>query len=333
LDVAAEQLLQKLSCGGINAQGTMMKPFSRVAATTLFFAVTLGVTASAQERPKITGVSHLSIYATDAAKTDSFFVHDLGATKGADPQNASGVRYYFNAIQFVEVLPLPNGAADKNRFDHAGFNTENAERMKLYLSAHGVSVPAAVTAGSDGSKYFEVKDPEGNRVQFVEPPAHPAPVPTNALSDHIIHVGYIVHDPAAEDAFYRDLLGFRPYWRGGMKDDAVDWISQQVPDGTDWIEYMTVKGPEKTGIPAAMSQETAGVLDHFALGVQNMEKAVNLLYEGDRLTMRHSPPQIGRDGKWQINLYAPDGTRAELMEFQAAVKPCCSPFLLPSPTK
>ena len=60
---------------------------------------------------------------------------------------------------------------------------------------------------------------------------------------------------------------------------------------------------------------------------------MDLLYEGDRLTARHSPPQIGRDGKWQFNLYAPDGTRVELMEFQPAVKPCCSPFLLPSPTK
>jgi hypothetical protein len=51
------------------------------------------------------------------------------------------------------------------------------------------------------------------------------------------------------------------------------------------------------------------------------------------LTARHSDPKIGRDGKWQVNLYDPDGIRAELMEFQPAVKPCCSPFLLPSPTK
>jgi catechol 2,3-dioxygenase-like lactoylglutathione lyase family enzyme len=289
--------------------------------------------ASAQDRPKITGVSHLAIYTTDAAKTEYFFVHDLGAMKGADPQNAAGVRYYFNAVQFVEVLPLPTDVAAKNRFDHAAFNVENAEQMRGYLAKHGVTAPAVVTQGSDGSAYFEVKDPEGNRVQFVQPPAHPAPVPMNPLSDHMIHVGYIVHDPAAEDAFYRDVLGFRPYWHGGMKDDQTEWISQQVPDGTDWIEYMVVKGPEKSGIPAAMSQETAGVLDHFALGVQNMEKAVDLLYEGDRLTAKHSPPLIGRDGKWQLNMYAPDGTRAELMEFQAAVKPCCSPFLLPSPTK
>lgn len=286
-----------------------------------------------QQRPKVTGVSHLSVYTSDALKAERYYVHDLGATKGTDPHNPSGIRYYFNAIQFVEVLPLPEGPPSINRFDHAGFNTANAEAMRKYLEARGVAVPSAVSKASDGSQYFEVKDPEGNRVQFVQPPAHPASVPTNPLSRHIIHVGYIVHDPAAEDAFYIKVLGFRPYWHGGMKDDVTDWIAHQVPDGTDWVEYMVVRGPEKTGIPPSMSQDTLGVLDHLALGVPNIEKSMNLLYEGDRLTMKHSPPQIGRDGKWQLNLYDPDGIRAELMEFQPSVKACCSPLLLPSPTK
>jgi catechol 2,3-dioxygenase-like lactoylglutathione lyase family enzyme len=291
--------------------------------------------ANAQDRPKITGVSHLAIYTTDSAKTEQFFVHDLGAVKRSDPENAAGTRYYFNADQFVEVLPMPTAAGldPQNRLDHSAFATSDAEKMRAYLAKNGVVVPAAVKTASDGSACFEVKDPEGNRIEFVQSPAHPEHVDLNPLSDHIIHVGFIVHDAAGEDAFYVKLLGFRPYWHGGMKDNETDWISQQVPDGTDWLEYMVVKGPEKTGIPASMSQETAGVLDHFALGVQNMEKAVNLLTEGDRLTMRHSPPQIGRDGKWQLNMYAPDGTRAELMEFQPSIKPCCSPMLLPSPTK
>jgi hypothetical protein len=82
-----------------------------------------------------------------------------------------------------------------------------------------------------------------------------------------------------------------------------------------------------------MKQETAGVLNHFSLGVFNIEKSMDLLYAGDRLTAKHSPPQIGRDGKWQLNLYDPDGTRAELMEFQASVKPCCSEFTASSPVK
>jgi catechol 2,3-dioxygenase-like lactoylglutathione lyase family enzyme len=286
----------------------------------------------ATERPKITGVSHLSVYAADAAATEHFYVHDLGAKKGADPQNSNGVRYYFNAVQFVEVLPLVD-ASSKSRLDHVGYNTVDAEQMRRYLAEHHVDVPAAVIRGSDGSTYFEVKDPEGNRVQFVEPPAHPAPVPVNPLSSHIIHVGYVVHSPALEDGFYHDLLGFRPYWRGGMTEGSSDWISAQVPDGHDWMEYMVAKGPEKTGIPATMSKDSAGVLDHFALGMQNAELAMNMLTAGDRLGNKHSDPKIGRDGKWQINMYDPDGTRAELMEFQPVVKPCCSAFLAESPTK
>ena len=158
------------------------------------------------------------------------------------------------------------------------------------------------------------------------------PLTANPLSNHVIHIGYLVHDASAEDTFYRALLGFRPYWHGGMKDDT-DWVSQQVPDGTDWLEYMMAKGPEKTGIPSTMSQDTLGVLDHFSVGVQNMEKSVTLLYGEDRVSPKHSPPQIGRDGKWQFNLFDPDGIRVELMEFQPALKPCCSPFLLPSPTE
>ncbi len=295
--------------------------------------LSLALGAISQERPKITGISHLAVYTTDPANAESFYVHDLGAVKGPDPENPAGVRYSFSASQFIEVLPLPSGQTSINRLDHAAFNTSDADAMRRYLQAHGVEVPSDVTKASDGSQYFEVKDPEGNKVQFVQPPAHPAPVPENPLSSRIIHIGYLVHDASAEDAFYRAVLGFRPYWHGGRTEDVTDWISQQVPDGTDWLEYMLVHDSEKAGIPASMTQERLGVLDHFSLGVENMEKSVTLLYQGDRLTARHSQAQIGRDGKWQFNLYDPDGIRVELMEFQPSGKPCCSPFLLPSPTK
>jgi catechol 2,3-dioxygenase-like lactoylglutathione lyase family enzyme len=275
-------------------------------------------------RPQITGISHLSVYSSDAAKTEYFYVHDLGAAKRGDPENPAGVRYYFSPVQFIEVLPLPSGENPKNRLDHVAFNTANAEGLRLYFAAHGIVVPAQVEKASDGSLWFNVVDPEGNKVQFVQPPAKPLPIPANPLSVHIIHVGYLVHNADAENPFFRVLLGFRPYWHGGRTDDRTDWISQQVPDGTDWIEYMMVDGPETRGIPAGVSQNDVGVMDHFSLGVFNIEKSVNLLYSGDRLTAKHSPAQIGRDGKWQFNLYDPDGTRAELMEFQPSVKSCCS---------
>ena len=41
--------------------------------------------------------------------------------------------------------------------------------MRKYLAAKSWKVPAAVTRGSDGSRWFDVLDPEGNKIQFVQP--------------------------------------------------------------------------------------------------------------------------------------------------------------------
>jgi catechol 2,3-dioxygenase-like lactoylglutathione lyase family enzyme len=263
------------------------------------------------------------------AKSETFYVKKLGAVKGADPEDVNGVRYYFNPRQFVEVLPLP--APGKNRMAHTGFVTADAAALRVYLAANRIKVPKRLTTGQDGSKWFDVSDPEGNRVQFVQLPKTLPDVPVNPLSGHIIHVGVITHDRTAMDGFYKGLLGFRGYWQGGVHPDQPAWISQQVPDGRDWLEYMTVSGPEKTGIPAAMTQATAGVLNHFALGVGNIEKTVTILTGEDRLSEKPDGPKIGLDGKWQFNMHDPDGTRAEFMEFHAVIKPCCSPFTAPDP--
>jgi len=276
-------------------------------------------------RPPIASVSHLAVYDGDLAKAEHFYVHDLGAVKAADPENPAGARYYFSPAQFVEVLPLPANAG-LNRADHIAFNTADAEAMRKYLASKKVVVPKAVTKGADGSQWFSVKDPEGITVQFAQ--VVPAQVATNPLFPHIIHVGAIVKDRALEDTFYRDILGFRPYWFGGMKDDAPpQWVSQQVPDGPDWLEYMVTTN--------TLTQAQMGVLNHFALGVPNMEAAYTKLWNDDRLQGQPASamPKIGRDAKWQLNLLDPDGTRAEVMELHAIGKPCCSAFTATDPEK
>ena len=292
-----------------------------------------GAFAATPARPPIVSVSHLAVYAADPAKSEAFYTHDLGAVKGSDPENPKGARYYFSPLQFVEVLPLPPGAPSINRLDHAAFNTPDAEAMRAYLASKGVATPAKVETGGDGSRWFDVVDPEGAKIQFVQPPASPPSIAANPLSSHMIHVGFIVHDRAKEDAFYRGILGFRPYWFGGMTDDKASWISLQVPDGTDWLEYMIVGTPDGKGPPPGMSQATLGVLDHFSLGVADTRAAYTLLWNGERLKGQNEVPKIGRDAKWQLNLYDPDGTRAEVMEFHAIGKPCCSPFTATDPEK
>jgi len=305
---------------------------------TVAFLVAFTVAAAAQmpdrpiTRPKITGISHLAVYASDPAATDHFYREIIGAAKLPDPEDTRGVRYAINATQFVEVLPLPAGAGI-NRLDHIAFNTSDAEGLRKYLSAKAWKVPARVEKGADGSHWFTVLDSEGNKVQFVEPPGTPqeiaAPI---VIGRHIIHVGILVHDRAVEDTFFRDLLGFRPYWFGGMKEGAINWVSQQTPDSHDWLEYMMHAGPP--GIPPGMTQHDLGVQDHLSIGVVSVHMAFKTLAAGNRLDGVHDAnTKIGRDGKGQFNLYDPDGTRVELMNFHATEKPCCSPLTADDPAE
>jgi catechol 2,3-dioxygenase-like lactoylglutathione lyase family enzyme len=291
----------------------------------LLALISLAAFAQAPARPLITGVSHLAVYTSHPTESEHFYVHDIGLKKGPDPENPSGVRYYINPTQFIEVLPLP-ASAGNSRLDSIGYKTTSAEALLKYLAAHHYTVPAHIEKGSDGSRWFDVKDPEGNKVEFNQ--AAPRPVSmvgSDPVGHHIIHVGMRVHSRDAENTFYRDLLGFRPYWFGGMHPGKVDWVSQQVPNGHDWLEYMLEAGP------GPISQREYGVLNHFSIGVVNMEKAVTTLDSQGRVNDPNAHMQMGKDGKWQFNLFDPDGTRVEFMEFTPAKKPCCSPFTAPNP--
>ncbi len=285
-------------------------------------------------RPKITGISHLAVYTSDAKATERYYVDTVGAVKMADPENARGVKYALSYSQWVEVLPLPANAG-VNRMDHVAFTTDDAEGMRAYLAERGWKTPGSVARLADGSKSFAVADPEGNRIEFVELARGARLDAPRAIGHHIIHVGFLVRDRAKEDTFYRALLGFKPYWFGGMEDGKTDWVSQQVPDGHDWLEYMMTSGPSGSGIPATISQRELGVLDHLSVGERSVDAAFAQLEAGGRLkgVRADEHTQIGKDGKGQFNLYDPDGIRLELMNFHATEKPCCSPFTAPDPAE
>ncbi len=291
--------------------------------------------AHAQTVPDITGISHIAVY-DDAAQARHFYVDVLGCVPGSDPENAAGTRYYVNAEQFVEVLPLPANTGT-SRLDHLAYITSDAESLRKYLGKHNISVPASVQRSSDGSLWFQVKDPEANVVEFRQGGTTIAHLGGKTAfsrlpGHHMIHVGMLVRDRAAEDKFYRDVLHFQPYWFGGMQPDRVDWVSQQVPHGRDWLEYMLTSGPSGGGVPAAISQKQLGVLNHFSVGVVKMTDAYAAVKPRlDPAFRSDAHSQMGKDGKWQFNMYDPDGTRVELMEYSAVEKPCCSPFTAPDP--
>lgn len=273
-----------------------------------------GAQNSAVPRPPITGVSHVAFYAADPAASKRFYAGTLGLTVGGDNL------YEVGDHQWVEIESLPPDAGI-NRLSHVGFATTDAEALRKYLGANGITVPPQVNHGNNGVLWFGVKDPEGNGIEFVQGvPFTPAKATPSPVSGRIIHAGFIVHDRVRENQFYEKLLGFHLYWFGGMKQGQTDWVDVQVPDGTDWLEYMLMQ-PD-----AQVSPRLMGVLNHFALGVPSMNKAVDVLTAHNWKPNKEEHPQIGRDGKWQLNLYDPDGTRVELMEFAPTQKPCCSEY-------
>ena len=132
--------------------------------------------------------------------------------------------------------------------------------MRHYLSAHAVNVPNHVSVSADGIRSFGVRDPEGHQVCFVQfataNDRSGAQAGRQPISTHMIHAGFIVRDRAAEDRFYKDLLGFHVYWHGGMKDADTDWVDMQVPDGSDWLEYML-------NVDSNPSAQESGVVRHL----------------------------------------------------------------------
>lgn len=283
-------------------------------------------------RPPITEIAKVSVYASDIGNSQQFYGDFLGFPQIGSDIKTAPLEYRVNAMQSIEVEALPNGETDY--LAYISFATSNVKALQRYLLSRNVQVEGEVHTQADGAQFLWVQDPEGHRIQFVQLPTHghllpvgTAKVPVEKrqqISHHILHAGFIVHDRAEEDHFFRDVLGFREGWQGGMKDDRTDWIDMQVPDGTDWIEYMM----HGTAPPTAAE---SGGLNHFALGVPNIQQAADLLRQGGWHSTPRQKAQLGRDGKWQLNLYDPNGTRVELMEFRPVQTPCCSPYTLPAP--
>ncbi|MGO4880550.1 MAG: VOC family protein [Bryobacteraceae bacterium] len=281
---------------------------------------------TAQERPKIVGVAHIGLKTDDMAAARLFYGHVLGFQEPFTldkPEGGLMLTYFkVNDHQYVEVFPeLKSDTED--RLSHIAFETTNIQQLRDYLASKGVKVPDKVSSGRDGNLNMMLTDPDGHHVEFVE--YRPGSLhtknfgkflPDTRVSTHIIHVGVTVADRAAADRFYKEILGFHEFWHGGMQEDRTDWVDMRVPDGTDWLEYMlNVHDP---------SPHTLGVMHHLALGVPDIKAGYELVV---RRGYKAEPPKIGRDGKWQLNLYDPNGTRVELMEPRPAQKPCCSPML------
>ena len=325
----AKQLRQKALTLSSRAQRGI-----RFFLATLLGVIFLSAAPTPPSRPRILGIAAVHLYSTNIASARDFYSKTLnpgGACLWCEEAPRSALTLLLNEYQRLSIARSPE-PAPTNLISEVSFAVDDLEELLKYFNAQKIKVTSTKTpvlhidAVTKVYSSLSVSDPEGHRITFVGRPSQVllAPTPTLAPSNtlHLIHAGFIVHERASTEHFYKDILGFRPYWHGGMKDNQTDWVSMQVPDGTDWLEFMVNVEPDA-------DQKLRGIMNHIAIGVADIHATQkNLQDAGVKLT---EEPQIGRDGKWQLNLYDPDDTRVEFMEFTPVQKPCCSDFTGPHP--
>jgi lactoylglutathione lyase len=295
------------------------------AAFTLTASLSVAAQDTAPQRPRILEISHAGYFVTDLPKTISFWHDLLGFDESYDLKKpgTSDVRIAFikiNDHQHIELFNEPP-AHPPNYMSHLCFSVDNVERMRAYLRSKGIPVkPGKGSKTRAGDYAFEIQDPDGTRIEFVqslptgmEALAAGKFMPSTRISEAIYHVGFLVGNTPKSLAFYEDILGFKETWRGSSNPQQLSWINLQVPGDADYIELMLYRTLPKT----------YGTQNHISLVVLDMQKAVDLLQARPayKTYLTYAKPleiHIGKNGKRQVNLYDPDGTRVELMEAQTA---------------
>lgn len=265
--------------------------------------------ATGQEiaRPKITGVPHIAFYAHDLDKSSQYYREFLGFEQPYERV------FKINDRQFVELYPEPAPRTD--RLHRVSIETENAEQMRKYLASRGVAVPDRTSSDQFGNRVFDFKDPEGHTVRVLEytPKSRIVRdkgknIPESRIAKRMMHVGIIVTGLEPVMKFYTGVLGFREFWRGSSNGEVLSWINLKVPDGEDYIELMLYKDS-----PAPTAR---GGAHHLCLEVPSVPEAAAKL-ESRAYRKQYSrtiEARVGRNRKRQVNLFDPDGSRAELME-------------------
>jgi catechol 2,3-dioxygenase-like lactoylglutathione lyase family enzyme len=285
----------------------------------LAFALAASALLSAQQarRPRITGVAHIAVYASDFEKSRAFYRDFLGFEEPYSLSNPDGTLsmafFKINERQYIELFPEKTPKTD--RLNHISIETDNAEAMRQYLASRGVAVPKQVGKGRIGNSNFNIKDPEGHTVEIVqyEPDGWTVRergkhLPDTRISTRMMHLGIIVTALEPEMKFYTEVLGFRETWRGSSDGKVLSWVNLKVPDGDDYIEFMLFKD--------APAPDRRGTAHHLCLEVPDVAAAVTKL---EATPYRKQYPRTiesktGINRKRQANLYDPDGTRIEVME-------------------
>ncbi|HLH39875.1 MAG TPA: VOC family protein [Bryobacteraceae bacterium] len=301
--------------------------------------------ASAQQRPRLVGISHIAVRVKDLNAARHFYGDLLGyqeaftvrkdhtaVIEGGLPQDqVNAVFFKVNNRQYIVVMP--ETSPDQPRYVDAAIETDDVEAMRLYLRSIGYAAPDKVERTPTHDLAFHIKDPDGNSYEIMQYTPESLSVRTvgkflgdQRASHRILHVGISITKQETAD-FYLKGFSLREFWRAdpsmsqlGTKTKKApppgplyaNLSNLKLPEGDDYIEWSLSHGQ------SANKKGPASGGGHIALLVDDMAKAVEFVKAKpawkDYARAAQQEAHTGVNHKWQGNFFDPDGTRSEFME-------------------
>jgi lactoylglutathione lyase len=277
-------------------------------AYTFLCALLAGGGLAAADLP-VSGLAAVRFKVSDVDKAKAFYAGILGLDVAFEREGL--VAFQVNENQFVEIA---GGLApeEDERLEQVVFEARDLYALRTELNRRGVPVTMPQTT-PEGNRAVQLTDPDGHRIvfmQFMPGSAHRAATlaGNRRISTRLMHAGVSVAHQGRGLAFWRDKLGFVETWRGGPENQPVRWINLRAPGARgDYIELMLHDQPP--------TRQQLGSMHHICLEVADIEAARKEVVA--RGAPANAEARIGRNRRWQLNLFDPDGTRTELMEPKA----------------
>ncbi len=266
------------------------------------------------KRPRLTGVAHMGIYSHDIEKSRAFYQGFLGFQEVFPMKNADGslllTFFKINDRQYIEMFPERKPETD--RLAHIALETDDAAAMLTYLASRGIKTPAQLSKGRTGNTSFNVTDPDGHTVEFMQ--YEPAGLnmqnkgkfmDDRRMAPQMSHVGIIVNSLEPAMKFYRDILGCQEIWRGSQNGKYLSWVNMKLPESEDYVEFMLYD--------EFPNLKQLGVLHHIGLVDKDMKIVAARLEASPGRKDYTGRLDARTTGRGQIQVYDPDGTRTEAM--------------------
>jgi catechol 2,3-dioxygenase-like lactoylglutathione lyase family enzyme len=268
--------------------------------------------------PPILGIASVAIRMSDLAIARNLYgkfmgFEELPVMKGKMELSKRCI-FKVSDRQFIEIYSGLTSDQDQ-RLMYVALETSNVHAMWEFLKFRGISSIDQPRRNVDGNLLVEMVDPFGFIIQFiqylpdsVQMRSFGKRLSKKRVSNRLLHAGCIVSDISKADLFYKELLGFSEIWRGGKDDLSLNWINMKVPNGTDYLEYILID--EKP------DRKRLGIAQHPCFLVSDMQVAFETLKARSKQNdfLKDHVPNVGRNNRWNLNLFDPDGTRIEFME-------------------